>query len=25
VAIGWIDTGPATEQDIAEFPTVVED
>lgn len=24
VAIGWIDTGPATEADIAELPTVVE-
>lgn len=25
VAIGWIDAGPASDQDRAEFPTVVED
>lgn len=25
VAIGWIDTGPATDDDKALFPTVIED
>lgn len=25
VGIGWIDIGPASEKDVAEFPTVVED
>lgn len=25
VSIGWIDAGPATEQDRAEFPKVVDE
>ena len=25
VAIGWIDAGPATDEDKAQYPTVVED
>ena len=25
VAIGWIDAGPATAEDKAQYPTVVED